>query len=697
MIRKDHFTQGFPAGLARWQSVLWISGIALIYFLAARFGLFFLFKPAGIPAIWLPSGIFLSAVLLTRRGAQPYLVAALFLTDLLCEVLAGIPPGVSLVYSLALTGEALLGAWLLRRFLGELPTFRKVKHVIGFLLLCILFSTALMAVVATLASTIFLKTPFWSSWLWWWSSDAVGSLLLTPLIMSLAFSIRTRFAEFKKWRFWRFIEGAVQLLLTAFLGNYVFSHFLSNNWFIPLLNFFIFPFLIWAAIRFGMIGTATTSTVLAVIILKYAIAGSFAYLGFASMLMDVILAQAYIALATIPSLFLAAVITERKQAEEIARSLARFPAENPNPVLRIARDGNLLYANEAAFLLLKSSELELGKSAPEMLREPALNVIAAKKVKTVDITCGERIFSISIAPALKGDDVTLYALDITKRKKAEEKLAISESELRALFASMKDLVIIYDKEGRYLNIATTNSPLLVKHPDDLIGKTIHEVFPKEEADRFTHHIQTVLETQRTMHIEYSLEINHNKVWFDASVSPLQEDTVIWVARDITDRKLMEEKSYFTGIHDNLTKLYNRAFLEEELTRLKKSRLFPVSIFMIDVDRLKIINDTQGHAAGDKILKRLAQVLLESFRSEDMVARIGGDEFVVVLPQTNADAAHVALNRINHFLELNNAKNDNKLKTSIGIATCNKQGSLLNAYKKADDLMYVEKHAKGLIS
>jgi len=277
----------------------------------------------------------------------------------------------------------------------------------------------------------------------------------------------------------------------------------------------------------------------------------------------------------------------------------------------------------------------------------------------------------------------------------EQRVKDRTSELQALFASMQDLVIVYNQEGRYLTIASTGSDLLIKPPEDLLGRTIHEVLPKEEADKWVRHIQKVLKTHKTLHLEYFLEIDHHKVWFDASVSPMNKDTVIWVARDITDRKLLEEGFHFIGIHDNLTKLYNRTFFEEELSRLEKSRLFPISIFMIDVDQLKIINDTQGHTAGDELLQRTARVLLESFRSEDMVARIGGDEFVAILPRTNVEAAHMAIKRINYFLELNN-KNDkpNDLKISIGVAICDEQGSLANTVKQADDRMYQDKRSKG---
>ena len=117
--------------------------------------------------------------------------------------------------------------------------------------------------------------------------------------------------------------------------------------------------------------------------------------------------------------------------------------------------------------------------------------------------------------------------------------------------------------------------------------------------------------------------------------------------------------------------------------------------MIDVDDLKIINDTQGHAAGDIYLKRTAQVLQKCFRPEDMMARIGGDEFIVVLPTTTEEAAHSVLKRINHLVELDNKNNNpDNLIISIGIATCNKQGSLSNTVKKADDRMYLDKRSKG---
>jgi PAS domain S-box-containing protein len=470
MIRKEQFSQGFPSSLARWQSVLWISVFVLVYFLAARVSLSFQFKPEGIAAIWPPSGIFLSAILLTRRNIRPYLVSALFLVDLLSEVLAGIPPVVSVVYSFALTGEALLGAWLLRRFLGEIPTFREARHIVGFLLLCILFSTALMTVVATLASTIFLKTSFGSSWLWWWSSDAVGSVLVTPLIMSLAFSIKTKFSEFKKWQF---IESAALLFLAGFLSNYIFSHFLGNSWFILLLNIFIFPFLIWAAIRFGILGATAVSTILAVIILLYAIAGSLAYLGLASNLEAIILVQVYIAMATIPSLFLAVVITERKQVEmELRESEDKFKYVFDNSVIgkSITLPSGKIHVNKAFCEMLGYSLNELQSKRWQDITHPDDIELTQREIDSLllgtkeDARFIKRYFrknrsvvwaDVSTSLRMNHGGEPLYfmtsAVDISENRRAEEALRLSEERYRRIFENAQIGIYRTTPNGKILD------------------------------------------------------------------------------------------------------------------------------------------------------------------------------------------------------------------------------------------------------
>ena len=129
--------------------------------------------------------------------------------------------------------------------------------------------------------------------------------------------------------------------------------------------------------------------------------------------------------------------------------------------------------------------------------------------------------------------------DISDRKQAEIALQASESELRALFAAMNDVIFVIDIEGRYLKIAPTNPELLYKPSAELIDKTLHDILPPETADFFLSQIQLTADTKQTHSLEYSLQIDHQEVWFVGNISPLQENTVMWIARDITERKQAE--------------------------------------------------------------------------------------------------------------------------------------------------------------
>ena len=115
----------------------------------------------------------------------------------------------------------------------------------------------------------------------------------------------------------------------------------------------------------------------------------------------------------------------------------------------------------------------------------------------------------------------------------------SESELRALFASMNDVIIVYDKDGRYVRIAPTNPSLLIRPPDEMIGRYVSEMVSPELNKQIMEAIHEALTGSKTVKLEYPLNISGTDLWFDANVSKLSEDQVFWVARDITDRKVNE--------------------------------------------------------------------------------------------------------------------------------------------------------------
>ena len=148
---------------------------------------------------------------------------------------------------------------------------------------------------------------------------------------------------------------------------------------------------------------------------------------------------------------------------------------------------------------------------------------------------------VGITPVIYSGRTVLCQIvrDITERKLAEEAVARSEAELRALFAAMTDVVLVLDAQGRYLQIAPTSPDLLYKPPAELLGRTIHEVLPAADADNILHSIGLALEKQQPVHVEYSLPIGDSEVWFDGTVSPMGEDKIFWIARDVTERKQAE--------------------------------------------------------------------------------------------------------------------------------------------------------------
>ena len=162
--------------------------------------------------------------------------------------------------------------------------------------------------------------------------------------------------------------------------------------------------------------------------------------------------------------------------------------------------------------------------------------------------------------------------------------------------------------------------------------------------------------------------------------------------DISERKQMEEKLVYFSMHDALTGLYNRAFFEEELQRLDDGRYLPVAIIICDVDGLKLYNDSFGHVLGDRLIQSAATVLTQTFRSSDVVARIGGDEFAVLLPQITREAVEHALSRLRSAVDRLNEENDGfLLSMSVGMAISQgKHANLARIFKEADNNMYKEK-------
>ena len=246
-----------------------------------------------------------------------------------------------------------------------------------------------------------------------------------------------------------------------------------------------------------------------------------------------------------------------RESEEKFRSIVETTTEW---LWAIDRQGRMTYSNPAVEQILGYRPEELtGKDALALMHEEDRievegmlpELIADKKgwrelvLRWRHRNGTYRYLESNAVPILNdGGELVGYRgadRDITERKEAEARLRSSEAELRALFAAMNDVILVLDSRGRYLRIAPTNPSLLYKPSDDLVGKTLHEVFPAEQADMFLDHVRRTLETRQPVNIEYSLQIDDEEIWFAGTVSPMLEETVVWVARDISEHKRVERE------------------------------------------------------------------------------------------------------------------------------------------------------------
>jgi diguanylate cyclase (GGDEF)-like protein len=195
-------------------------------------------------------------------------------------------------------------------------------------------------------------------------------------------------------------------------------------------------------------------------------------------------------------------------------------------------------------------------------------------------------------------------------------------------------------------------------------------------------------------VNYTLNGDLVNVYLQFSVIPGHEDdwSLVQIAlTDITARKKAEAYLEFLGKHDVLTKLRNRSFYVDELNRLERNGPFPISVIVADLNGLKAVNDKLGHAAGDALLRRVGEVLGKAVEKPDHAARIGGDEFALMLPGTDEQGALAVIETIEKLIALNNKfYSATTLSLSLGSATTQPRERLESAIRRADAAMYQAK-------
>lgn len=286
--------------------------------------------------------------------------------------------------------------------------------------------------------------------------------------------------------------------------------------------------------------------------------------------------------------------------------------------------------------------------------------------------------------------------DITARNKMLKKLKRSEREYRSLFEESPIGLIKIDNMGKIIDV---NKEML-----DIFGSPGKEAtlrlnvfeLPQLKKAGLSNLYKHVIKNGR----QISGEIHYTtywgkKLWLNYFAKPILDEDgkvteVIVACSDIGEKKEAEEKIKYLTFHDSLTGLYNRAYFNEELKRYDTQRQLPLSIIVGDVNGLKMTNDIFGHIEGDRLLIKAARMIKESCRQEDLVARWGGDEFVILLPNTGSEEAEKVCVRIKDAFK-NMKAEPIKPEIALGCATKTEAAEDVYAvFRRAENLMYKNK-------
>jgi diguanylate cyclase (GGDEF)-like protein/PAS domain S-box-containing protein len=288
--------------------------------------------------------------------------------------------------------------------------------------------------------------------------------------------------------------------------------------------------------------------------------------------------------------------------------------------------------------------------------------------------------------------------EITEEKLSDLLITRAERNYRSIFENALEGIFQSTIDGHFLVANPACARILgYSSPEELITRHLTSERPYYVNPEAREIFQNLLKENGVVKgFEYQVfRKDGRKIWISENALAIRDShgNVLFyegTIEDIDERKKAEEKIRFLSFHDKLTELYNRAYFEEQLKRLDTPRQLPMSILLGDVNGLKLINDAFGHREGDQLLIKIGSILRECCRREDVVARIGGDEFAILLPKTS----HRVINQITERIKLTCRKNSGgPMEISMALGTACKEHpsqDIEMVFKEAEDRMYRNK-------
>jgi diguanylate cyclase (GGDEF)-like protein len=320
------------------------------------------------------------------------------------------------------------------------------------------------------------------------------------------------------------------------------------------------------------------------------------------------------------------------------------------------------------------------------------------KRRVTDITSGKSTHK----PEKPFSNPELAAIAAQIEEMTETSLNRKAYELQLILESTSDGILVLDDTSQVIHYNRRFLELwgLGKEFDSgtfdksAFGKILESVMPEYTDVMMTRHQLTSGNTTDLVYLRNGTVLEQNSCsligggWISGT---------LWNYKDVTEKTRVEEKLKFLAATDDLTGLWNRRhFMERAEYEIAQARRHgrPLCIIQLDIDHFKKINDTHGHAAGDKVLKFLASSLQEQLRATDSIGRIGGEEFVILLPNTGLQTAYAVAEKIRTFIESSRVEYDGKMLTitiSMGITDLGSGNQHIDALlRKADEACYAAK-------
>ncbi len=402
-------------------------------------------------------------------------------------------------------------------------------------------------------------------------------------------------------------------------------------------------------------------------------------------------------------------VNAEKEAKWIMSRLRGLLENSPTPIMIIDEDGDLIESSSSAESLIEhrvsAEDGAVVRCAPAIiqtkitlaLRQPDRNGV----IRDLDVFELEkdkkyyesRLFPI-FAPNQQKRLFGYLAVDVTERISAEQALKNSEEKYSTYINSAPFGIFVVNEKGEYIDVNPSASKITGYDREHLLEMSIQDITAKESMQDAIQGFYALKESGSLDTELQFIRADGTRRWWTVTATKLLGGRYLGFSTDITDRKNAEEELIFLSNRDFLTGLYNRRYFESELKRVDANSRVPISIIIGDINGVKLINDAFGHAEGDRLIIESARIIRSCCRANDTLARIGGDEFGLIMPNTDSATALKVLTGIQSALKsFDLSEKNDRFQHSVSLGFGTKKTlneDIIQIIKIAEEYMYQRK-------